>query len=147
MLIEMERKRTRPTLLIVEDFADSRQMLKLVLEGLDYRVLAAGNGKDALAVAENNDVDLILTDFDLPDMTGPTLVRYLRELCNKSAHIPVVVLTAFDGYEYRELAAEAGCDAFFIKPPDFEILQRTVERLLQEREARKNGVTANVNGD
>ena len=147
MLIEMERKRTRPTLLIVEDYTDSRQMLKLVLESLDYRVLAAGNGKDALAVAENNDVDLILTDFDLPDMTGPTLIRYVRELCNKSAHIPVVVLTAFDDYEHRELAAEAGCDAFLIKPPDFEILHQTLERLLQRTEARKNEVTATINGD
>ena len=122
-------------------------MLKLILEGLDYRVLTAADGKDALAAAANNDVDLIVTDFDLPDMIGPTLVRKLRQLSNRSARVPIVVLTAYDGYEYRELAAEAGCDAFLTKPPDFELLKRTLDRLLQETETRKNGLTAAINRD
>jgi len=104
-------------------------MLALLLEGMNFRVLSAANGKEALTAAANNDIDLVLTDFSLPDMTGPSLVRHLRRL----AHIPVVMLTAFDGNEYRLLAEEAGCDAFLIKPPDFDYLKETIDRLLQAR--------------
>lgn len=127
----MQQTRTRAIILLVEDFADSRQMLKLLLESLDYCVLPAATGKEALTAAARNEIDLLLTDFNLPDMTGPTVVRYVRELGNRRVHIPAVMLTASDGYEHRSLAAEAGCDAFLTKPTDFEVLRATIDRLLQ----------------
>lgn len=131
----MQRTKTRPTILIVEDFADSRQMLKLLLEGLGYHVLTAANGEEALSVLSNNPIDLVITDFNLPDMTGPTVIRHVRRSQNGSGRIPVVVLTAVDAYEYRDIAAEAGCDAFLCKPTDFQLLHGTLERLLAERKA------------
>jgi len=106
-------------------------MLALLLEGMGYRVLPAATGREALSAARNNDIDLVLTDFNLPDMTGPTVVRYIRKLNDRLAHIPIVMLTAFDGDEYRVLAAEAGCNAFLTKPPDFDRLEATIDRLLQ----------------
>lgn len=127
----MQQTRTRPVILLVEDYPDSRQMLALLLEGMDYCVLPAANGKEALNAVRNNDIDLVLTDFNLPDMTGPTVVRYIRELDNGLAHIPIIMLTAFDGDEHRVLAAEAGCNAFLTKPPDFDLLKLTIDRLLQ----------------
>ena len=127
----MQQTRTRPIILLVEDYPDSRQMLALLLEGMDYRVLPAATGKEALNAARNNDIDLVLTDFNLPDMTGSTVVRYIRKLNDRLAHTPIVMLTAFDGDEYRVLAAEAGCNAFLTKPPDFDLLKRTIDRLLQ----------------
>ena len=127
----MQQTRTRPIILLVEDFADSRQMLKLLLESLDYCVLPAADGKEALSAAAKNDIDLVLTDFNLPDMTGPSIVRYVRELRNRRVYIPAVMLTASDGYEHRSLAAEAGCDAFLTKPTDFEVLKITIDRLLR----------------
>jgi len=134
----MQRTRTRPVILLVEDYPDSRQMLALLLEGMDYCVLSAASGKEALNAARNNDIDLVLTDFNLPDMTGPTVVRSVRELDNRLAHIPIVMLTAFDGDEYRLLAAQAGCNAFLTKPPDFELLKRTIDRLLQANRRYKD---------
>jgi len=113
-------------------------MLTLLLESMDYCVLPAANGREALRAVANNNIDLVLTDFNLPDITGPTVVRYVRARGNRLAHIPVVMLTAFDGYEYRSLAAEAGCDAFLIKPADFEILLATIDRLLQVNRRRKD---------
>lgn len=138
MVLVMQRIRTPPIILIVEDYADTRQMLKLLLEDLDYAVLTAENGKEALSIALNNHIDLIVTDFSLPDMTGPTMVRYVRSLRNHAASVPVVMLTAFDGSQYRELAQQAGCDAFFVKPPDFEYLKMTIQRLLQESQTGKD---------
>lgn len=138
----MQRTRTRPTILVVEDYADSRHMLKLLLESLGYAVLTAANGKEALTALSNNHLDLVLTDFNLPDMTGPTVIRYMRQRPNGSSRIPVVVLTAIDATEYQEIAAEAGCDAFLSKPTDFEMLQETLERLLDESRSRKDSVPA-----
>ena len=133
----MQRTKTRPTILVIEDYPDSRHMLKLLLEDLGYRVLTAANGADALVAVAKNRLDLVLTDFNLPDMTAPTVIRSLRQSGNGSAHIPIVVLTAVDAYEYRELAAEAGCDAFLSKPTDFPILEQTLARLLAEGRPRK----------
>ena len=133
----MQRTRTRPVILLVEDYADSRQMLQLLLEGLDYGVIGVPNGREALAAAAKNHIDLIVTDFNLPDMTGLTVVRYVRQLGNSSAQVPVVMLTAVDGFAYRELAVEVGCNAFFNKPPDFKVLEITIDRLLKEAKARK----------
>jgi CheY-like chemotaxis protein len=128
----MRRTTTQPTVLVVEDYADSRQMLKLLLEGSGYRVLTASTGNEALSVAATYDVDLLLTDFSLPDLTGPTVIRRVRQLNSRLANIPAVIVTAFNGYEYRQLAREAGCDAFLTKPADFEILTGTLDRLLRE---------------
>lgn len=133
----MQRTRTRPTILVVEDYADSRQMLKLLLESLDYRVFTAATGRDALGLAADNQVDLILVDFDLPDMTGPTVVRHIRQLRDQLRRVPIVMLTAFEGYEYRRLADEAGCNAFLVKPPNFEELKQVFDRLLQEAASKK----------
>jgi CheY-like chemotaxis protein len=134
----MQRTRTRPVILLVEDYPDSRQMLALLLEGMDYCVVTAASGKEALSAAGNNDIDLVLTDFNLPDMTGPNVVRCVREIDNRLAHIPIVMLTAFDGDEYRLLAAQAGCNAFLTKPPDFELLKTTIDRLLQANRRYKD---------
>jgi DNA-binding response OmpR family regulator len=138
MVWVMQQTGTRPIILLVEDYADSRQMLTLLLEGMDYCVLPAANGKEAITMAAENNIDLVLTDFNLPDMTGPTIVRYVRKLDYRLAHVPVVMLTAFDGYEHRSLAAEAGCNAFLIKPPDFDILKATIDRLLQVHRRRND---------
>ena len=129
----MQQTRTRPIILLVEDFADSRQMLALLLESLDYCVLPVANGREALTAAAKNEIALLLTDFNLPDMTGPNVVRYVRKLCNRRGHIPAVMLTASDGYEHRSLAAEAGCEAFLTKPTDFEVLKTTIDRLLRKK--------------
>ena len=132
-VLDMERSRTRPSILVVEDYADSRQILKLLLEDVGYSVVTAGSGKEALDAAANYHIDLALVDYGLPDMTGANVARRLRQFGNGMTALPIVMLTAFDGYEYRRQAHEAGCNAYLVKPPDFEMLRGTIERLLRER--------------
>src|SRR5689334_16766935 len=115
----MQRTGTLPIILVIEDYADSRHILRLLLEDLNYAVLTAATGNEALAVAATNPIDLVLTDFSLPDMTGATVVRRLRQLRRGLKRVPTIMLTALDGYEYRTLAGEAGCNAFLLKPADF----------------------------
>jgi DNA-binding response OmpR family regulator len=116
-------------------------MLKLLLEYADYSVVTAASGKEALAAAANYHIDLVLIDFGLPDMTGANVVRRLRQMGERMATVPIVMHTAFDGYEYRRLAHEAGCDAYLVKPPDFEILRGTLERLLREKDRSPSDLT------
>lgn len=128
----MERPRTAPIILVVEDYRDSRQMLRLLLEGMDYCVLTATNGNNALDVARNNHIDLVLTDYGLPDFTGLDLVKRLRKLGGDFVSLPIIMLTAFDGEEYRKRARKAGCDAFFVKPADYDRLSETIRSFLDE---------------
>ena len=129
--------RTGKTILVVEDYADTQEMLKLLLEGAGFTVFTAQTGRMALDTAANNHIDLVLTDFNLPDTSGPTVVRRLHQLSGGFEHVPTVMLTAFDGFEYRKLAAEAGCDAFIVKPPNFDTLLAVVDRLLRASEAKR----------
>lgn len=137
---EMLQAETRPTILVVEDYVDTQQMLKLLLEGIGFPVLTADTGNEAVAVAANNHIDLVLIDFSLPDMSGPAVVRRLHQLSGNWTHIPTVMLTAFDGYEYRNLAAEAGCDAYIVKPPNFDTLLGIIDRLLRASQAKREMV-------
>jgi len=134
----MLQTETLPTILVVEDFTDTQQMMKLLLEESGFHVLTATTGNEALAVATaNSDIDLVLTDFSLPDMNGPHVVRRLRQINSRLKYVPTIVLTAFDGYEYRNRAFEAGCDAFIVKPPNFDSLLGIINRLLQANQTRQ----------
>ena len=126
----MQLSRTQPTILIVEDYLDTRYMLKLLLESLNYAVLTAANGQTALAIAAKNHIDLVVTDFNLPDITGAALIRRLRRMNEDLKRVPIVMLTALDADEYRHLAAEAGCNEFIVKPVDFDTLEGVVDRLV-----------------
>ena len=126
------RRARKPIILVIEDNGDSREMMKLLLEDLGYRVLAAANGHEALALAASNHLDLILTDLGLPDMDGIRVVRSLRILNTRLRHVPIIMLTALEGDEYYYPALRAGCADFLTKPTDFETLQTMIENLLDE---------------
>ncbi len=128
------------TILLVEDYKDSREMIRFLLESLSYRVLAAGNGQDALNLAAQEEPDLILTDFNLPDLLGTELTRRVRKLSEKLNRIPIIMLTAQDRDEFYELAIAAGCTAFFTKPIDFVVLETTIAKLLEKSREIKGTV-------
>ena len=120
------------TILLVEDYTDSREMLRLLLQDLNYRILEAQNGKQALDLAVKETPDLVLTDFNLPDIDGTALIRRLRKLSERMSRIPVIMLTAHDKQQLYEVAMAAGCTAFLTKPANFSVLQKTIQTLLEE---------------
>lgn len=141
----MVTKRVRkPTVLVIEDYRDSREMMKLLLESLDYRVLGAADGDEALAIATRNQLDLIVTDLGLPGVDGLAVVRRLRRLNDTLSKIPIIILTAFDRAEYGKAALRAGCSDFLTKPVDVDRLHAMIEKLLREgcddQEEIPNGV-------
>ena len=120
------------TILLVEDYKDSREMIRFLLEDLGYRIMEARNGKEALDLASKELPDLVLTDFNLPDIDGTTLTKRLRTLDDKINRIPIIMLTAQDREELYELAMAAGCTAFLTKPVSFVVLEKTISTLLEE---------------
>jgi CheY-like chemotaxis protein len=121
------------TILLVEDYKDSREMIRLLLEEQGYWILEAQNGKEAIDLAARQTPDLVLTDFNLPDIDGTTLIKRLRSLGEKMSHIPIVMVTAQPPDELYELAMAAGCTKVLAKPINFSLLENMIARLLQDR--------------
>lgn len=126
------RKVRKPIILVIEDYRDSREMLTLLLESLDYRVLAASNGREAIKFAASNQPDLIITDFGLPDMDGLRVVRRIRKLNDRLKYVPIIMLTARERDDWYGPAIKAGCTEFVTKPPDFEKFRVLLEKLLRQ---------------
>ena len=131
------RSARQPTILVIEDYGDSRQMLQLLLEGEGYRVLTAADSDEALNLVKTQPVNLILTDYGLPGMDGLTLVGCIRKLDSPSNGVPIVMMTALDGEDYSRAALEAGCSDFLPKPVDLEKLLLLLNRLLTDSRATK----------
>ena len=117
------------TVLVVEDFEDTRFLMRLELEQRGFRVIEAVNGAEGVRVALEERPDIILMDVGLPLIDGITATKQIRE--NESMkNTLIVALTAHHESEYRASALAAGCDAYLTKPIDFDWLIDLLNRLL-----------------
>jgi CheY-like chemotaxis protein len=124
-----ENGNAKLTVLVVEDFADNRFMMRRLLEMSGYRVLEAVDGKEAVDVAESSRPDLILMDLSLPRLDGLDATRRIRELDGLS-RIPIVAVSAHDTNDFHSDALAAGCDEYVTKPIDFDELEALLKKLL-----------------
>lgn len=100
---------------MVEDTADSRELMKLVLEAEGYRVLEAENGVVAVNTAQREQPDAILMDMSLPLMDGCQATKLIRQL-PRLRTIPIIAFTAYNQWDWRSKAILAGCTDFLTKP-------------------------------
>lgn len=109
-------QRTQATIkvLVVEDNHLNQKIARYLLEGEGYSVDIAENGIKALSLTANGKYDLILMDYDLPDMKGTDITRKVRKQLNHSC-IPIIACTANDE-SYRSICLAAGMDDFINKP-------------------------------
>ena len=121
-------------ILIVDDYADNSELLRLMLEGLGHSVIQAEDGHAGLEMARAEIPDLILVDLSMPKLDGWGLLRELREDVY-TRHVPCVAVTAFAGGESESTLAK-GFDAYLPKPFRRAELIETVERLLARSEGR-----------
>jgi two-component system, cell cycle response regulator DivK len=121
--------RERPLILLVEDQTDLRHLYaqQLALSGFD--VIEAENGADAIAHTTSHGPDVVLMDLSLPVVDGWEATRRLKS-DDRTAHIPVVALTAHDGSGELQRATRAGCDWFVPKPCPPDALIVEVRRVL-----------------
>jgi PAS domain S-box-containing protein len=118
-------------ILVAEDSRTQAEMIRLTLEAHGYRVVVVDDGADALARMAKGDVDLVLTDVEMPVMDGFELCRQLKD-DPRSRHVPVVVLTQRDRVTDIIRALEVGADNYLTKPFSPEELVTRVGRLLDE---------------
>src|SRR6516162_5648946 len=120
-----------PTILIVDDSALIRSVVKIYLRGCPYEFLEASDGQRALAVLEQVKVDLVIVDFNMPVMNGLVFLEKVRSAETTMVRtIPVIFLTGDTDPDLVERATGAGADAFLTKPVSSAVLVETVRKLL-----------------
>jgi CheY-like chemotaxis protein len=121
---------TKQTLfLVVEDFEDSRFMMRQLLEMAGHRVVEATDGEEAVKLAVVERPELILMDLSLPKLDGLAATRKIREQ-RGLGHVPIVAVSAHDSPGSRKEALAAGCNEYVAKPIDFDQLSALLNRLL-----------------
>jgi len=116
-------------ILIVEDEPTLRDVFRRVLESSGYRISEAGTGAEARAAVLADMPDLVMLDLGLPDVSGLDIAREIRN-DPATAHIPVIALTGRAGVGDRQACLDAGCQAYFAKPPSTKELLRRLPRLM-----------------
>lgn len=103
--------------LYIEDNPDNMMLVQRALESRGYRLLKAVKGLDGVATAEQEQVDLILLDINLPDIDGYEVARRLRTSGKRElARIPIIAVTANALKGDAQKALDAGCDVYMSKP-------------------------------
>ena len=126
-----------PTVLLIEDYSDTRQMISLLLRRRGYNVIEAEDGLEGLQRASWESPDLILMDLALPEMDGIEVTRRIVAM-PKLAGIPIIVLSAYLNDEVERDVRAAGCVEIFSKPFDatgfLECIRLRLERRTSEKQ-------------
>lgn len=118
------------SILIVDDDLGTRLSISDYLELCGYRVIAADDGQQALAMVEECHPDLLVTDIMMPRMNGYELVRRVRS-ASAFRLLPVILLTARTKTQERILGYQSGCDLYLPKPFELEELAAAIRNLLE----------------
>lgn len=118
----------RRTILIVEDYEDTRACMKILVESYGYKVVEAADGLEAVESIRHQFPDLVLMDISMPVMDGLTATRAIRKF-DGATGIPIIAVTAH-GKQFYERAIEAGCNDLIEKPVDFDTLEPFLNQYL-----------------
>ncbi len=116
-------------ILTADDSASMRQMVSFTLKGAGYQVIEAVDGKDALKKAQTEKADLVLTDVNMPNMDGISLVKQLRTLPNYK-FTPILLLTTESAMDKKKEGKEAGATGWLVKPFNPDQLLATIKKVL-----------------
>ncbi len=116
-------------ILIVDDAPELLLLLKKLVARMGYKVETASNAFEALEILKARPIDLLLTDWSMPEMNGGELIAAIKEM-EHLRDIPVIVLTGHDTDNERHAAEAAGCDRFLVKPIMRDELQRIISKML-----------------
>jgi two-component system cell cycle response regulator DivK len=121
----------KASILCIEDHPDNMMLIRRILQSRNCNLIEARNGMQGLAIAENQDVDLLLLDINLPDIDGYEIVRRVRANRNPElARIPIIVVTANAMPGDAQKAHDAGCDRYMSKPIDIQKFMETIESFI-----------------
>lgn len=117
------------SILAVDDSGSMRQMVSFTLKSAGYDVIEAVDGNDALNKAKSAQVDLVVTDVNMPNKDGIDLIRDLRTL-PAYKFTPMLMLTTESSMEKKQLGKAAGATGWIVKPFNPDQLLKTVQKVL-----------------
>ncbi len=115
-------------ILLVEDDVNQRALFEEELSDEGYRIVTAGDGREALSMASQHKPDLVVMDVNMPVMDGLDTLARLLEVDRK---VPVIIHTAYASY--RDSFSSWSADAYIVKNSDLSELKKTVRELLAQR--------------
>lgn len=121
---------SKPSVLIVDDEQMTRNLLRLMLERVGFRILEAEDGLKALEVVAQENPDVLVLDVMMPNMDGITVCETLRAQA-ETAVLPVILLSARTHPEAMRQGLDAGADRYLSKPISREDLIRAIREVLQ----------------
>ena len=116
-------------ILAVDDSPSIRQMVSYTLKRAGFDVYEAEDGVEALEIAKQVDVDMVLTDINMPKMDGIELIRSLRDISSYNGK-PILTLTTEGSTESKMKGRDAGATGWIVKPFDPEVLVDTINKVL-----------------
>ena len=126
-------------ILIVEDDRTTRKILGLYLRSKGYDVVNAENGLEAMEKLGTENVNLVMTDLNMPYMDGIELTRKIRSQ-PALKHLPVLMVTTEADDEERQKAYEAGANGYLVKPVTADMVTDNIKNILAEIFAKGGGV-------
>lgn len=120
----------KKTILIVDDFENTRKVVEFSLKNIEHNGLMAENGKEALKYFDGRLIDLLITDLNMPEMDGIELVKKVREI-PQYAFIPIIMLTTERNPQKRQMADDVKVTMWVQKPFEQERFVKIVEKCLK----------------
>ena len=117
------------SILAVDDSASMRQMVSFTLKGAGYDVVEASDGVEALTIAKGRSVNLVITDVNMPNMDGISLIGELRKLPSYK-FTPLLMLTTESSADKKQAGKAAGATGWIVKPFNPDQLLATVKKVL-----------------
>jgi len=114
------------TILIVDDYSDTRTLLSSWLRTQGYRIIEARDGQEGVFQASQSHPDLILMDLAMPVLDGIEATRQIRQ-CQALSQTPIFVISAYATRDVKADALAAGCTEIFSKPLDFSLLLSKIQ--------------------
>jgi two-component system chemotaxis response regulator CheY len=121
-------------ILIVDDFSTMRRIIKNLLRDLGFtNTSEADDGQTALPMLKNGDFDFLVTDWNMPGMTGIELLKHVRE-DERLKDLPVLMVTAEAKRDQIVAAAQAGVNGYVVKPFTAAVLKEKIEKIFERVE-------------
>ena len=122
---------TSGKILLIDDDAESLRVLYEVLSRGGYDVACAENGYDAIQIVHRGVISLVISDYDLPDTTGPELIQQMRQIC---PNLSAIIVSANRSLNVKLEAFEAGVYTFIAKPINLPQMLKSVSQALNYKQ-------------
>jgi two-component system chemotaxis response regulator CheY len=120
----------KKTIVVVDDFENTRFVVKMSLRNTNAEILEAADGKEALKLFDGRKIDLLITDYNMPEMNGAELVKNVKDMIDYQ-YTPILMLTTERNEEKKKMAMDVKITAWIQKPFKQEDFQSIVKKCLR----------------